>query len=535
MPKEVLIQRCLSFAMKTFTRQKVTVKEIPRLTVPIKMARNIEKVKLKKIIQEEALRKQRKGALLITCKNKKYNFHVNGKFDENNPRELASHGWKHYKSAMARDFFTINAHGMNPAVLKDTEQCGFSDLKIGEELCQRLKAVGIEIPTDVQRKTIQEILQGKNVMCAAQTGSGKTLAYLLPIMENILRQKSYSLRQFPDDEDTNSPRALILVPSRELAQQLMDVAALFEDLLVFRAWTGGSHTMAKAKYTRREPIDVLISTPGALKMFLTLGKVRPSQLQHVVLDEADTLLDDSFFHDIRFIFTKLHVHGGKAIQNQGSSGIQINLVSATMPRDLQNNIGSMISIDSIAKVTSRCLHSLLPHITQTFIRLRKSDKPGEILKIARYNLENKVPSMIFCNHSKTSYFVMKFLEENNIPSIILNGEIKTQYREGKFEEFQREMSDIIVCTDVASRGLDTIRTRHVVNYDFPDFVSDYIHRSGRVGRIGSQGHGTVTSFISEKWDVDLLWKIETAVRRGQTLHNVNANIKRKLEGAEDSW
>jgi hypothetical protein len=89
--------------------QKVTTKEIPTLKVPIKMLRNIEKVKLKKVIYEESLKQQRKGALLITCKNKEYNFHTRGKFDENNPKALASHGWKHYKSAMARDWFTINA------------------------------------------------------------------------------------------------------------------------------------------------------------------------------------------------------------------------------------------------------------------------------------------------------------------------------------------------------------------------------------------------------------------------------------------
>lgn len=527
MIRKMFVQRCLIYGVKNLRRQ-VSTKEIPTLTVPKKMARNIEKVKLRKIIQEESLKQQRKGALVISCKNKEYNFYSSGKFDENDPKALASHGWKHRKSYIARDFFTINAVSTNPALLRNTEQCGFADLDISEELCWRLSTAGIEVPTDIQKQTIPAVLSGDNVLCAAQTGSGKTLAYLLPIIENLVRQKTHN----PNETD-NAPRAVILVPAKELVHQLMEVCTLFEDLLVFRTLAGGQHISAKVTYMKSEPIDVFIATPGAFKKFLTYGRIKHSQLQHFVLDEADTLLDDSFFHEVRSILTNMLIHGGVGVQGQGSTGVQLSLVSATMPRDLQKNIGSLISMESITKITSRCLHSVLPHITQMFIRVKKSNKPAELLKIVRKNAESSVPTMVFCNQAATSYFVMKFLEENNIPSTIFNAQIRPQFREGKFNDFQTEKSDVIVCTDIASRGLDTIRARHIVNYDFPDFVSDYIHRCGRVGRIGSHGHGTVTSFISENWEVELLWQIETAVRKRQPFHNVNANIKRKLRGVED--
>uniref|UniRef100_K1Q154 Putative ATP-dependent RNA helicase DDX28 n=1 Tax=Magallana gigas TaxID=29159 RepID=K1Q154_MAGGI len=250
MIRKMFVQRCLIYGVKNLRRQ-VSTKEIPTLTVPKKMARNIEKVKLRKIIQEESLKQQRKGALVISCKNKEYNFYSSGKFDENDPKALASHGWKHRKSYIARDFFTINAVSTNPALLRSTEQCGFADLDISEELCQRLSTAGIEVPTDIQ---------------------------------------------------------------------------------------------AKVTYMKSEPIDVFIATPGALKKFLTYGRIKHSQLQHFVLDEADTLLDDSFFHEVRSILTNMLIHGGVGVQGQGSTGVQLSLVSATMPRDLQKNIGSLISV-----------------------------------------------------------------------------------------------------------------------------------------------------------------------------------------------
>ncbi|XP_022328823.2 putative ATP-dependent RNA helicase DDX28 [Crassostrea virginica] len=526
MIRNIFSQRCQSCVVKTITRQ-VSTKEIPELTIPMKMVRNIEKVKLQKIIQEESQKQQRKGALLISCKNKKYNFYASGRFDPKDPKALASHGWKHRKSYIARDFFTFNAVSTNPALLPRNEQCTFSDLKISEEVCQRLRAVGIEQPTDVQKQTIPEVLYGNSVLCAAQTGSGKTLAYLLPIIDNLIRQRKHA-----PNEMCNAPQAVILVPAKELVHQLMEVAVMFEDLLVVRALAGGQHINTKLMYMKSEPIDIFIATPGAFKKFLSSGKISYSQLQHLVLDEADTLLDDSFFPDIRFILARMHVHGGVATDSRTSTGTQLNLVSATMPRDLQRNIGALISMETITTITSRCLHSVLPHITQTFIRVKKSDKPGELLKMVRQNVDSNVPTMVFCNKSATSYFVRQFLVENSIPSTIINSELRPQFREGKFHDFQSEKSDVIVCTDIASRGLDTIRARHVVNYDFPDFVSDYIHRCGRVGRVGSQGHGKVTSFISSNWEVELLWQIETAVRKKQPFHNVNANIKRKLKGVE---
>ncbi|KAK3092783.1 hypothetical protein FSP39_007172 [Pinctada imbricata] len=501
--------------------------ELPRITAPYHLKKKAAKVK-KKSQTKKTPESSSKKPLLITCSKPFYNFHIGDRYKKHEP-VLASKGWKSYKAKSSH--FTINAIGMNPAMRghsnKDIQS--FTEFGLGKGIIEQLRMMNIESPTPIQKLTIPELLRGKNVLCAADTGSGKTLAYLLPVLQSITEQRD--MDRSSDDHKTtaSSPRAIILVPSKELALQIQSVAKCFEEELGLSV-----HCIVKGMRVmnlKNTEMDILITSPGILKKLSNYKLINSSNLQHLVLDEADSLLDDSFSSDIKCILDTLKISTGAltADSKGGSVGVQISLVSATMPRGIAGIIGNMLDTENFRKITTKGLHFLLPHVTQKFHRLGQSARSEEILRLARHSKSKGKVMMIFCNKHGTSYWLSDYLRENGIDNMCLNGDMKPERRAFIFEKFQEAQSDILVCTDIASRGLDTIRVNHVVNYEFPEYMSDYIHRVGRVGRVGSQGHCEVTSFIVHPWDVELLWRIETAARSSMELENVNANIRRKEE------
>lgn len=246
-----------------------------------------------------------------------------------------------------------------------------------------------------------------------------------------------------------------------------------------------------------------------------------------MLDEADTLLDDSFNKLIAYIVRRLKIGGSSPTEHSKyvSDGIQVGLASATYPRGLDTLLEPVLSMEDFEVVTTNSLHHLMPHVPQKFVRVGAADKMMECAKLLK-QYKGK-PTIVFCNKTQTSYWLSKSLKEIQMDNILLTGFDDPQTRKRHLKKFYEGIHDVMICTDIASRGLDTQCVHHVINYDFPLFMSDYIHRVGRVGRVGTTHDCRVTSFITQVWDVDLLWKIETAARKQQVLHNVNANIKRK--------
>ncbi|XP_033735951.1 probable ATP-dependent RNA helicase DDX28 [Pecten maximus] len=509
--------------------------EVPRITTPHKLKVQFEK-KEKTILRKKAIHARsnmsnRKSSLVISCKRSQYNHHKGQTYSEFNPSMLASHGWNNYKSL--GDHFTIKAHSQNPALQAINESARtFEDFDLNENLLQQIEKLNLEYPTKIQRRTFNAVLHGQNVICAAETGSGKTLAYLLPVMELLWRMQHYE-----SDKDTppNSPRAIIILPSLELANQVMEVASNFAEScgVSMKLLSGKGITNENIRYFGKETMDIVVSTPMTLLKFFNSGKLSGARCQHVVLDEADTLLDDSFSDVIRSIMKKLQiiVASGEMENNKHVVfGTQLLLISATMPRSLESVLEDHVEIESFKKIKTDSLHRLMPHVPQTFLRLHHEQKAAEILKIAKESLANNKPTMIFCNKSDTCFWLNKLLEEHGIHSIVLNAQMDRKLRINRFANFQNEAANIFVCTDICSRGLDTLRVQQVINFDLPQFVSDYIHRAGRVGRVGADDSGRVVSFVTQKWDVKLVWNIETAARKTAELENVNANIKRKITG-----
>ncbi|XP_044747775.1 probable ATP-dependent RNA helicase DDX28 [Coccinella septempunctata] len=438
---------------------------------------------------------------LITCKNSKLNHYLDTRYSNVEPVPLASKGWNHPKSK--GDYFMINP-------IEDVDEhkrpnIPFSECNIMPELVKTLEAEGIKYATKFQAEAMPELFQGNHVLIGAETGCGKTICYLLPLLQTISTMKDST-------EALNSPRVLILVPNRELAYQVGEMAKILSkplDLKV-KILTGG-RTKKYMMNPEFEKIDVMVATPGAIGKLSTVGIYKLQNVQHTVLDEADTLTDDSFDERVSGILRKV-------------SQSRIILVSATLPKYLPDSLKPIEP--NLVEVISPEIHRPLLHVSQKFLRIPRSGKVSHLLQIAK---ANKDPLLIFTNRNDTCNWVAMFLRENGEMCSNINGDMNYAIRIQQWSDFVEGRTRILSATDVGSRGLDTVQIRHVVNYEFPLYAADYLHRIGRVGRIGSPRNCKVTNLLCGGQEIELVQQIELALRRGQALTNVDGNITNVIQ------
>lgn len=479
--------------------------------------------KLRNILQTSYCRyysqKSLKKLPIISCKRPEYNHFEGQSYSKFDGVKLASSGWLHAKSK--GDYFTIYGDA-NKKEEKNVFKKSYSDIGVRSELIEVLVAQGYELPTAIQAKAIPFILEGYNTAVTAETGCGKTLAYLLPIFQHVLEWKKCVKNEF------NSPLAVIITPSRELATQIGEVAQNIAQNLNLNVTTlVGGRTKQKMLNPPIEYCDILVTTLGAYSKLVTTGIYKIHNVHHMVLDEADTLLDDSFSGKLSHLLKKYQIQF--KVQHQiPPVGCQLTLVSATLPHELPDSVSAFVDPQSLKTVTTSKIHRIQPHVPHKFLRLGKAQKPVELLKLVRADLNLKRPVMIFSNQTPTCDFVSMFLNENGIECININGKMAIPLKAGKFEMFKSGQVNVLSCTDIASRGLDTNRVQHIINYDFPLYTADYIHRCGRTGRLGSAG-GAVTNFVAWPREVRLVQRIEASVRRDKELPHVNANIRRIIE------
>jgi len=314
----------------------------------------------------------------------------------------------------------------------------------------------------------------------------------------------------------NTPLAIILTPGRELAEQIAKFAQDLTDGLGInvKVVTGGN-TKQKMLYPTFEDIDILVGSIGAVSKLTTTAIYRMSEVGHVVLDEADTLLDDGFSEKLTYFLRRFPFH----------MNTQLVLASATMPTNTDEVFRQIIDTDTLEKVVSSDLHKILPYVTQKFSRMNKSDRPENLLRIVKGEIHKKRPVIVFSNKSATSDYVSIFLNDNGVNCLNVNGDMLMKIREGRFAKFQDGEVNVLSTTDCIGRGLNTVRARHIINFDFPLHVSDYIHRCGRIGRLGSDANCYITNFISSLRELDLVREIEMSARTNHLLENVNANIR----------
>lgn len=417
-----------------------------------------------------------KGSLLISCKESKYNFYTGMTHDKFDEKMLASKGWTHYKAR--GDYFII--HPQLEEAYEETKP--FSELGIHPAIVKVLADQGIHHATRFQNQAMSVVFSDKHTLLAAETGCGKTISYLIPIIQKLSGQKQKGL---------NMPKALILIPTRELAQQIGRVASTlcepFELKVKVLVGGGTKKIMINPEFS---DVDIVVATPGVIGKLSTVGIYRLGSVQHTVLDEADSLTDDSFEQRMSSLLNRVPQS-------------QLILVSATIPKTLPNYLKPIEPI--VEQVISPKIHKPLLNITQKFMRLTRTTRPAELLSIAK---NSKQQMMVFTNQNKTCFWLSNFLRENGLKCANVNGDQTHDVRIEQWNDFVRGNVDILAATDIASRGLNTTQINHVVNFDFPVYMADYLHRIGRTGRFGSPELCKVTNFVCGVHEIKLVQQIE---------------------------
>ncbi|MEK2215817.1 DEAD/DEAH box helicase [Vibrio parahaemolyticus] len=356
----------------------------------------------------------------------------------------------------------------------------FADLGIEQQLVETLNNMNIVTPTPVQEKSIPHVLEGKDLLAAAQTGTGKTAAFGLPIIQAVQQKKR-----------NGTPHALILVPTRELAQQVFDNLTQYAehtDLRIVCVYGGTSIGVQKNKL--EEGADILIATPGRLLDHLFNGNVNISKTGVLVLDEADRMLDMGFWPDLQRILRRL------------PNKKQIMLFSATFEKRIKTIAYKLM--DSPVEVEVSPANTTAETVKQMVYPVDKKRK-RELLAYL-IGSRNWQQVLVFTKTKQGSDELAKELKLDGIKAVSINGDKSQGARQRALDEFKQGKVRALIATDVAARGLDIQELEQVVNFDMPFKAEDYVHRIGRTGRAGKSG--LAVSLMSQDEEY-LLRAIET--------------------------
>ncbi|KAF9461479.1 P-loop containing nucleoside triphosphate hydrolase protein [Collybia nuda] len=343
-------------------------------------------------------------------------------------------------------------------------------------------------PTPVQKYSIPIVANGRDLMACAQTGSGKTGGFLFPILSASFAQGP---RAPPDTSHLSNgysrsrkayPTALILAPTRELVSQIHEEARKFS----YRSWVrpavvyGGADINQQLRQIERG-CDLLTATPGRLVDLIERGRISLANIQYLVLDEADRMLDMGFEPQIRRI-----------VQGEDMPGTvdrQTLMFSATFPRDIQMLAKDFLK-DYVFLSVGR-VGSTSENITQKIEYVEDGDKRSVLLDIlASQGKEDLGLTLVFVETKRMADMLSDFLMGHNLPATSIHGDRTQREREMALQTFRTGRTPIMVATAVAARGLDIPNVTHVINYDLPSDIDDYVHRIGRTGRAGNTGVST---------------------------------------------
>lgn len=338
----------------------------------------------------------------------------------------------------------------------------FSELGLGSEVLRAVEEVGYTTPTPIQEKAIPWVLQGRDVLGCAQTGTGKTASFTLPMIEILGRGRAKA----------RMPRSLILEPTRELAAQVAENFELYGKYhkLNMALLIGGESFGDQIKKLERG-VDVLIATPGRMMDLFDRGNILLTDIKILVIDEADRMLDMGFIPDIERIVSLL------------PRKRQTLFFSATMPPEIKRLADKFLTTPE--EVTVSAPASTATTVAQHLLVVNEHDK-REALRclIATDDVKN---AFIFCNRKKDIAVVHGSLVKHGFNAGALHGDMVQSKRTETLEAFKAGSIDLLVCSDVAARGIDISNVSHVFNFDTPHHSEDYVHRIGRTGRAGKSG------------------------------------------------
>jgi ATP-dependent RNA helicase RhlE len=368
----------------------------------------------------------------------------------------------------------------------------FASLGLIEPLLRALETLGYQTPTPVQAQAVPAVLAGRDLMAAAQTGTGKTAGFALPLLQRLIQEGAVVA--------PNSVRALVLVPTRELAEQVHANIAEYAEHLPLRTYAVyGGVSINPQMMKLRKGVDLLVATPGRLLDLYRQNALKFSQLQTLVLDEADRMLDLGFSEELRDIY--------KALPKKR----QTLLFSATFSDAIRLMAGQMLDDPLSIEVSPRNVAA--SSVKQWIVPVDKKRKPELFIYLLKQQHWKQV--LVFAKTRNGVDQLVERLQGLGINADGIHGDKPQATRQRALDRFKASEVQILVATDVAARGLDIEDLPLVVNFDLPIVAEDYIHRIGRTGRAGATGEAISLVCADE---VQLLSAIEMLTR--QTLRRV---------------
>ncbi len=339
----------------------------------------------------------------------------------------------------------------------------FNKFNFHPDIRSGIGAAGYINPTPIQKETIPPILSGKDVLGLAQTGTGKTAAFVLPILQRLVSRSSAEI--------SGLPGALIMAPTRELAEQIhenIEMMAIHTPVRSLAIYGGvGKNPQVK---TLRRGVDIIVACPGRLLDLLKENALTLKNIEVLVLDEADQMLDMGFLPDIKRIIRYL------------PKTRQSLVFSATMPKQIQHLVETILKRP--VKVTVD--HTLpAPKITHGRFNVQKEKRTALLRKL--FNGDNMASTLVFTRTKHKAKSLAFQLKKSGFSAVSLQGNLSQNQRRKAMDGFRKGSFKILVATDIAARGIDVSGVSHVINYDLPDTVETYIHRTGRTGRADQPG------------------------------------------------
>ena len=363
----------------------------------------------------------------------------------------------------------------------------FEDLKLIPEILKALKEEGYTEPTSIQEKAIPLVLKREDVLGSAQTGTGKTAAFAIPIIQHLAKR--------PKPNGRRKITGLVVTPTRELALQIGESFKAYgkyttiKNTVIYGGVGQGSQTDSL-----KRGVDVLVATPGRLLDLMEQGFISLKDVRYFVLDEADRMLDMGFIHDIKKIIAKL------------PKSRQSLFFSATMPKNIVD-LSNQILINP-RKVAVNPVSSTAETIQQ-YLYLTNRDKKRELLlHILKSNDIEQV--LVFSRTKHGADRIVRNLRKKKIECAAIHGDKSQNQRQKALKSFKKNQIRVLVATDIAARGIDIDKLRHVINYDIPNESETYVHRIGRCGRAGEDG---VSISICEPEEIAYIKDIEKLIKQ----------------------
>jgi superfamily II DNA/RNA helicase len=358
----------------------------------------------------------------------------------------------------------------------------FADLGLSPEVLRAIDDMGYRHPTPIQEQAIPYVLMGRDVMGTAQTGTGKTAGFTLPMLDILSGSRARA----------RMPRSLILEPTRELALQVAENFVQYGKYLkLTHALIIGGESMSDQKDVLNRGVDVLIATPGRLLDMFDRGTILLSDTKLLVIDEADRMLDMGFIPDVERIVSML------------PTTRQTLFFSATMGPEIRR-LGDAFLTNPKQIAVSRAA-SVATTITEGLALVAEHDKREALRRLIRsQNVQN---ALIFCNRKRDVDILHKSLTKHHFDAGALHGDMAQTVRFSTLEKFKANELRLLVCSDVAARGLDIGGLSHVFNFDVPIHAEDYVHRIGRTGRAGLEGRAFTIAEPEDRYAVEQIEKL----------------------------